>query len=165
MGLTNLLEAHIGASLEANRDDPEWPRCLEAFDVSLEPHGRAEWQVVRRERPEQFWSAKVEIQAGPKDMSCEVARDVLADAARFRFEWRRNGKVERIDKTIDRDLLYGGDSWLQEDLALRHLLRQTAHQVERHTGIKTILSVIGNREALAELRRRDEQKQKPPPTR
>ncbi len=163
MNLTDLLESHISESLDTERDDPNWQQRRDAFEISLEQHGQAEWQHARREKPEQFWAAKVLIRSGPEGMTCDVERDIYRDEARFRFEWRRGGKVERIDQRVTRDLLYGDVTYLSEDGALLHMLGSVAFQITKYTGIETSLSVRSNREALAEMRRREEeQKQKAP---
>ena len=165
MSLTNLIEAHIVDSLENKRDDADAQARREAFDASLEEHGQAEWQHARRTKPEQFWSAKVAIGVGPDGMLCEVDRDIFKDTARFRFEWRRAGKVERFDQNISSMLLMGEETYLREDDALRCMIGKVAFEIARHTGIPTTLSVRGNRAAFAEMQRREEQKQNAAPAR
>ncbi len=79
---------------------------------------------------------------------------------RFRFGWEQDGKRWQLNEIVSIDMLSGDVTHLPEDGALRHMLRSAARQIAEASKEATSFSVRSNREALTEMRLREEQKQK-----
>jgi hypothetical protein len=121
-------------------------RSLEylAMEMLAAHHGMADWQRFRSHEPLAFLRAKLVIDGGPPELWLGLDwKGFDRDEVVCWFEWSAMGAMQRLVRTISvHELIRNEDDGL-----LRYCAGWLASEVGRASGVKTQITLRGNRAA------------------